>query len=189
MFQKYNNKSIDVLLAQRNTLVAVVLFLLLLNFLLTIAIFHKNTLVILTPMVNERSSVSFNSVSNEYLGNFSRDFMYLLNNVTPDNIEYVTNAILALVSPTAYGTMKQQLDELAMDLHKRKLSTSFFATAIETDTKRLKAKVFGFLKSYIGHKEVTNKQVVYELAFKYDATGLKVTGLIELDTEEQRNVK
>ena len=118
----------------------------------------NNTTVVLTPLINSETSISYNKVSNDYLEKVSRDVIYTLLSLTPETVEYSQKAILTLANPDSYGQIRNQVESIKADIMSKKFSTAFFPVYFDVNTKTLEVYIDGFLSTYLAQKEVSRNK-------------------------------
>lgn len=177
MFKEFSDKKNDILILQRNTTFAIAILLIITNFILSIALIRKDQKVILVPFgLNDKVTLSNNRPHNSYLEAISRDIIYTVLNLTPNNVDYAEKTILSFAHGSSYGKLKNQMEELKRNIVSRKFSTVFYPIAIYPDSSTLTVVIEGILYTYFGQKEVSREEKKYEIKYNYTAGRLSIVG-------------
>jgi type IV conjugative transfer system protein TraE len=179
----------DVLIQQRNVMVLVCGCLLLLSLILSVCLLKKDTTTILVPNTfNSSISISHKIPSNDYLEAMSRDVIYTMFNLTPDNINYAEKSILSFVHSSSYGIVKSQMNLIKDTITSKKFSTAFYPNSMYPDNTTLSVVVDGTLYTYLGAKEVAKEKKSYEIKYDYTSSKLTLLGIEEV-VEDDNNKK
>jgi conjugal transfer pilus assembly protein TraE len=192
MKNDYSNKKNDILATQRNIAIIIASISFLTTFLLTICLLNKDIQTIIMPSSlsqmqsggNSNISYSNKKVYNSYLEAFTRDVIYTMLNLSPNNVEYAEKSILSFTHSSTYGTLKQQLETIKTNITSKKFSTAFYPVSIAPDSDNLLVVVEGNLYTYLGQKEVANQKKTYEIKYDYTAGRLTISGFNEVEEEE-----
>jgi len=187
MRQKIHTRVLSLITLQRNILFFVLIVLFTIIFFLSIKIYNTETTVILVPnSFNSRLRISNKKISDDYLEAISRDIITIMLNITPDNIQYAEDNILSLIHPSFYGGIKEQFNQLRLNIKKRKLSMVFYPSQIIINSSNLTSTIKGELRSYIGKKEVNRKQTSYQIGYDYSAGKLTIINFYELSENQKK---
>lgn len=177
MFKEFSDKKNDILILQRNIVFAIVIILIITNLILSISIIRKDQKVILVPFgLNNKVTLSTNRPHNSYLEAVSRDIIYTILNLTPNNVDYAEKTILSFAHGSSYGKLKNQMEELKKNIVSKKFSTVFYPVAIYPDSSTLTVVIDGVLYTYFGQKEVSREKKKYEIKYNYTAGRLSIIG-------------
>lgn len=83
----------------------------------------------------------------------------------PYNIDRVLN----IAHPSIKGALKAELDATALKMQKENLTQAFYPMEYYTGENRPVVGIKGTLKTWVGDKLTSNRQVVYRLAFTLEA--------------------
>ena len=107
-------------------------------------------------------------MSAQYLEALTRDVMNVMLNITPSNTEYATKAVLKITHPAFYDQLKFDLQKLAEDVVKRKVSTHFFPQTITIGEDYKSVLVVGKLTTYLGKESVSEEEKTYSIIYDYE---------------------
>lgn len=164
------------LLRQRNGLLVVCLFLLLLCSGLVLALGTKGERVVLVPTLPARAALTSSQVSADYLELVTRDVAYLMLNRSPTGLDYWMEEILALVHPSAHGRVKADLLKLVAEQRGSDVSQSFRLMRLKVDPKTLTSEVQGELATIVGRQVVAKDKRTYRLRWSYEGFRLALLG-------------
>jgi type IV conjugative transfer system protein TraE len=182
MRKDFSNKKNDILISQRNISVIVAFILLIITLLLSICLLRKDTNTILVPSsIANPISISTKRPHNTYLESFSRDVIYTMLNLTPNNIDYAEKAILSFAHGSSYGILKNQFEMIKTSITSKKFSTAFYPVAIYPDNSTMVVYVEGTLYTYLGQKEISRDKKKYEIKYDYSAGKLTIVGFSEIE--------
>jgi type IV conjugative transfer system protein TraE len=185
MLKNFSNKKNDIIMFQRNVLFVAFVVSFLMSFLLLLLLLGKDTNTILVPSSMSNSiSISTKKPHNTYLEAFTRDVMYTMLNLTPNNIDYAEKSILSFSHGSAYGILKTQIENIKNNIMSKKFSTAFYPTSIYPNEQDLSVIVDGTLYTYLGQKEVSSEKKRYEIKYDYTSSRLTILGFTELDSDE-----
>lgn len=132
----------------------------------------KDTIVVVTPsVISQEYSISDRHVSRHYLEDMSRDVITTLLNLTPKNVGYMTDTVLKMVHPSAYGKVKKELLAMQEDVVVRKVSTVFYPISMHVE--ELTVTIEGDFYTFIGSQLANQQRRTF--AITYDYTGAKLT--------------
>ena len=158
----------NILLYQRNILGILFLVMLIANLFLSFAIFlHKKEIVLVPNSINEEISIKNHKMSTGYLEALTRDVASLMLNVSPANLEYNSKALLKMIHPSFYGTMKNEISQRNISVENRRISTVFFLQSINIKNKKNTVQIVGKLSTYIGKEEVEFEQKIYQISYEF----------------------
>lgn len=169
------------LLKHRNWLLVGVTMMLLSNVLISSYLYRVDSKVVIVPsQVREEFYVTDKKVSEGYLESMTRDFAFLILNLTSENYQYVEATVLKLTTPEYYEKMKHELDALATDIKQRNVTTSFFPKEILVDNEQLITEVQGVLDTKVGLTTVSRENKVYRMVFDYSLGYLSLKEFYEV---------
>lgn len=175
-------KSHNIVVKQRNFVAAVCLCLLAINLLLTILLITSEKEIVLVPnSIDQEISIKDGKMSNSYLEALTRDVTNLILNITPDNVEYSSKAILKITHPQFYGTLKTELNKRSKDVINRKISTYFAGQSIFVGDDKMSVIVLGKLSTFLGKEEVSVEEKNYAISFKYEGYRPLIMSFEEVD--------
>jgi type IV conjugative transfer system protein TraE len=153
---------------------------------LSICLLKEDTTIILVPNYLPNPVAASKKIpSNEYLEAISRDVVYTLFNLTPNNVNYAEKTILTLAHPRTYGNLKGQINLIKENITSRKFSTAFYPIEMYPDNQQLSVVVEGVLYTYLGAKEVSKDTKVYEIKYDYTSGKLTLLGITEIEKEKE----
>lgn len=190
MHKKIFDKKNDILVIQRNIALIVLLLVIIIAVFQSIALSRKETTTILVPFgFSDKITISSKTPHNDYLEAISRDIIYTMLNLTPNNLDYAEKSVLSNAHGSAYGKLKNQMEELKRNVASRKFSTAFYPIAIYPDSSTLTVIIDGTLHTFFGQKEVSKDKKRYEIKYNYTAGRLSIVGFSEIIEETQDNNK
>lgn len=122
--------------------------------------------IVTPPVVRDTFWVDSNDASPNYLQEMSTYFIFMINNVSPSNIDYQYKLFIDKVNPGQQGALKAQLDKQAQRVKRNNLITMFYIKGFKIDTASNKVAVTGQLDSLIGDKMISSKEVVYRIGYQ-----------------------
>ena len=156
--------------------------------LLSMTVFFKDRLVVITPsVISQEYQISSNNVSRGYLEDMSRDVIASMFNLTPSNVNYMTDAMLKMVHPKAYGQVRGELLKIQGDVISRRVSTAFYPISMDIAEKALKVRVEGDFLTFIGNKMSSKERRTFEIAYIYSGTKLTIGGFHEVIKDSEDN--
>jgi len=156
--------------------------------LLSMTVFFKDRLVVITPsVISQEYQISINKVSRGYLEDMTRDVIAATFNLTPSNVNYMTEALLKMVHPKAYGKVKGVLLKIQGDVISRRVSTAFYPISMDIAENALKVRVEGDFLTFVGNKMSSNKRRTFEIAYIYSGTKLTIGGFHEVIKDSEDN--
>lgn len=172
---------------QRNIVGAALIASFLVIILLSISIFFKSRIVIITPSVIAKEyEISNNKVSKAYLEDMSRDIITTMLNLTPNNVNYMSETILKMVHPSAYGEVKKELLAIQSDVILRKVATVFYPVEIKVDEEKLITQIEGDFYTFVGNTMTDKKRKTFQISFNYTGAKLTIGGFSEIVIEEKK---
>jgi conjugal transfer pilus assembly protein TraE len=142
----------------------------------------RERIVIVPPVVEKPLWITSSQVSSNYLSEMSLFFVNLRLNVTSSNAASQREILLRFVSPEHFQDIKTELLLEGERLKKNHITTAFFPTSIEVDTKKLLAKIVGDMHTTVGDIHLASKSISYQIAYRYQNGRLIVTGFDEIKT-------
>jgi conjugal transfer pilus assembly protein TraE len=171
------------LISHRNGYLMLASISMLLNMMLFLAIFiikGSERIVIVPPVIEKPLWVTSSQVSSDYLSEMTLFFANLRLNVTASNAASQRDILLRFVTPENYQDIKTELLLEAERLKKNHVTTAFFPTHIEVDTKKLLAKLAGEMHTTVGNMHLPSKSMSYQIAYRYQHGRLIVTSFDEV---------
>lgn len=127
---------------------------------------NRERTIVVPPLVRETFWVDSNDASPDYLQEMSTYFIFLVNNISPSNIDYQYKLFLDKVNPSQQGVLKLQLDKQSQRVKRNNLVTMFYIKGFKIDTASNKVAITGQLDSLIGDKMVSSKEKVYRIGYQ-----------------------
>lgn len=164
----YKNKLIKALRrVQVNDLILIILALcLLLTLTLAVKNMGRERTIIVPPVVHDNFWVDSNNADPKYLQEMATYFIFLANNVSPENIEYQNSLIINYVNPSEQGILRTQLAQQASRVKRNQLTTMFSIIGFKVDAGANIVIINGVLKSIIGDKVVSTTEKSYRISFQ-----------------------
>ena len=177
------NNSIELLnktKQQRNILAIFQLTQLLIILILAIALLREDKQTIILPsIISEEYLLTSNFLSSSYREDLALDFIYLILNVNPSNVEENYKRFLNNVSAGAYPEVRGQLIAMMETINKKRLSTFFHVSEIASNRDFVKVK--GRLTKVLGKTVVENKEKAFAIKFIRERGAVKINLFEELD--------
>jgi conjugal transfer pilus assembly protein TraE len=168
-------------LKQRNMLLVASLSLAVLAAVLGMAASSRDREIVLQPVLRTPVTLSSAGVSKEYLEAVTRDAAVLTLNRTPQSLDYWMTAVLEMVHPSAYGTVKADLLKIAEDQRGSSIAQFFTMESLKVDTAGLTSEVTGVLHTMVGKQEVSATPRTFHYGWVYNGLSLKLVqfGMVE----------
>ena len=136
---------------------------------------HQKTEI--TPFFGEQSYIkSDTSIDGNYLSQLSENFVNARLNVTPHNIKENHKRLLNFVNSSVYHKFSSMLLSEQKKIIKQKISSYFDIESIEPMPSKLKVKIKGNLRRFVGSSEIKPQLRTYEMNFKYHLGRLSIIG-------------
>lgn len=129
------------------------------------------------PKISQEFSVSEAGVSDGYLRDMSSFLTQLRFNVTPSAATFQFNALLNYVASSLYGEQRAQLVKEVEQINHEHLSSAFYPTTFDIDSKHLSVKVKGQMKRFVGAEVMSDAQETFLLQYSYEYGLLKLTNI------------
>lgn len=168
---------LSLLSARLHLMVLLVFGLLLANMLLTALLWQalKTRQIEITPFAGNGSYFkSETTIDAHYLSLMTENFINERLTVSPETVDAKHKRLLSFVAPSAYVPLLKQLEEEAKVIKAKTLSSSFDINRIRTQPEQLTAQVSGILKRFVGLNALPEKQITYQLRFRYQAGRLSI---------------
>ena len=127
----------------------------------------KERVVLVPPYLNEQVSVGWNSASEAYYKSFGLYFATLVGNITPSNVDFVTDILSTFLAPEIYTSIKPKLIALSKDaIFRESGGTSVFSSSsisYEPETSKVFVAGTMTMASY-AKSQPELKNVIYEIA-------------------------
>lgn len=88
---------------------------------------------------------------------------------------YNLDRLLAITHPSLKGTLKAELDAVTLKMKQENVMQAFYPMEYYTADQQPVAAIKGTLKTWVGDKLTSNRQVVYRMAFQMDAGRIWLT--------------
>tara|TARA_B100001564_G_C20580368_1_gene642810 strand:+ start:262 stop:816 length:555 start_codon:yes stop_codon:yes gene_type:complete len=175
------NVELSRLIKQRNVTILLNMALILVIIVLSLVLLFKDTIVVVTPSVIAKEyRITDKNISKSYLEDMSRDVVTTLFNLTPKNVSYMTDTVLKLVHPSAYGQVSKELYKLQHDVITRKVSTVFYPSSMVVDENNLLVRIQGDFYTFIGSSLTAHKKRLFEIHYDYTGAKLTIGGFSEI---------
>lgn len=164
----YKNKLINAVKRIRmNDLILLILTIcLLLALTLAVKNMGRERTILVPPVIHDRFWVDSNDADPKYLQEMATYFIFLANNINPDNIDYQNSLIINYVNPSQQSYLKTQLAQQASRIKRNQLTTMFSIVGFKVDSTANIVVVKGILKSIIGDKVVSTLEKSYRISFQ-----------------------
>lgn len=143
--------------------------------LLTLALFGKsaaNRTILIPPNAGAASKpfwVADSGASPEYY-QMTADYVAQLALTTDvKSAPYNLDRLLAIAHPSLRGALKAELDAAALKMKQENVMQAFYPMAYYTADQQAAVAIQGALKTWVGDKLISNRQVVYRMAFQMEA--------------------
>ncbi len=124
-------------------------------------------LVLVPPQLHDKAMVAYNAASAEYFKAWGLFVATLIGNITPENVDFVADAVSPLFSPKIYPAVRAQILSLAKDpVFGKAAAVNYFAprqVVYEPSTSRV--FVIGDMVVSTFEKIGEIQHVVYEMKF------------------------
>jgi conjugal transfer pilus assembly protein TraE len=124
-------------------------------------------IVITPPTINKTFWVQRDAVSASYLYEMGDYAAGLMLNITPSNIDYKKEAVLAHTSPSFHGVLKTRMELEADRIRRDNATLVFWPKTVTPDEKTMRVALFGSLHTYVNDRKVTDKEVSYLASFVF----------------------
>ena len=186
-------KNFAVITKQRNYLFVGVIICIAIIFLLSLSFSRIETTTILLPSeVNEKMEISKSTVSESYIEQRSRDFVFNLLNLHPDSARYSTKQALKLIHPDYHQALSEDVEKLVSDISEKRYYTSFYLRSMDMNPKTQTVNIVGLHETKAAN--IIHRKVIKEFQLKYVFVngGIKFTHFKEYkkhqtDLEEEEN--
>lgn len=153
-------------------------------------------IVVTPPTINKSFWVQRDKVSASYLYEMGDYVAGMMLNVTPTNIEYKRDTLLAYTSPEYHGLLKTRL-ELEGDRIRRDNATMvFWPKTITPKEDTMQVALYGGLQTYVNDRKVGDVEKSYLASFEFKNGRIVLKNFeqtplddpFKLKTKEQTNV-
>ena len=121
--------------------------------------------VILPPVVDRRIEISGREVNDDYVRMFTRYALGLLLNYSPATFKGQAGELLALASPGLYPSLSKRLNDMADQVKKLQVSSTFDLHSIKINQAESIIKVKGLRKQYTQRTPVEEGRKEYKLRY------------------------
>ena len=140
------------------------------------------------PYSNKPFWVSDSGASPEYY-QMTADYVAQLALTTDvKSAPYQVERLLAISEPSIRGTLKAELDASALKMKNDNIQQAFYPTDFYMSKDDPVVGVKGNLKTWVGDKMTSSRQVVYRIAFKQDAGRIFLTEFKESQPNDPLNL-
>lgn len=129
------------------------------------------------PQMSHEFTLSKTGVSEGYLHDMTSFLTQLRFNVTSSAVTDQFNVLLGYVAPTLYGDIRAQLVKELEQIKHEHLSSAFYPTQFDIDTKHLSVKVGGQMKRYVGSELMSDVKELFVVQYSYEAGLLKIINI------------
>jgi conjugal transfer pilus assembly protein TraE len=183
-------KSLIAKLARQIKLLSIVVGgLLACNAILGLLLWHQSNrrdIILIPSNLQQKASITQSGVSSSYLEAMA---MMLVNdrlNITPENIKLSNQSLLTFVDPGYYAVFKKQLFSDESAIINGKISSSFYANSVHSNTKTMHVTICGQLKRWVGERLIGVESKSYRLTFSRNNDLLLLKSFQELEMQEGR---
>lgn len=138
---------------------------------------HKHETHFIPPKISQEFTLSGIGVSEGYLRDMTTFLTQLRFNVTSSSATLQFNALLTYVDPLLYGDIRAQLVKEVEQINHEHLSSAFYPSNFEIDTKHLHVKVTGQMKRFVGADLMSEVRETFLIRYSYEYGLLKLTNL------------
>lgn len=169
-----------------------ILFLALSNAALVYKVVNRDeSTVFVPPGIGEKTSINKSNADSVYLQSIGVYVTTLIGNLTPNNIQFVLEALSPIMSPESYALIRKQLISLSKDASFRNWvgSTHFEPTGVmyEADTK--KVFVSGNMTDVNTTGRQTKTQITYEMKVVIVNRWPQISNLVSYAGNEPKTLK
>ena len=129
------------------------------------------------PQISQEFTLSGTGVSEGYLRDMTTFLTQLRFNVTASSATFQFNSLLGYVAPSLYGDIRAQLVKEVEQINHEHLSSVFYPSNWEIDTKHLSLKVMGQMKRFVGADLMSDVRETFLIRYSYEYGLLKLTNL------------
>ena len=134
----------------------------------------------LVPVESRRLyEVGAGQANTAYLQDMAEYVLSMVMTVTPENVDHNNSVILKMADPDGYGALKVALDAAALRVKQERVATVWVPQIEEVNTKDLRVRVSGKLKTYIADKLTSEKPHDYLVEFIITPSGRLYVSKIE----------
>lgn len=153
---------------------------------------ERERVALVPPFLNERITVSWNSASEGYYKSWGLYFAVLIGNITPSNVDFVTDILSTFLDEKIYTSVKPKLIALSQDpIFRESGGASVFAPghiAFEPETSKVFVPGTMTMTSY-AKAQPELKNVVYEFAIYIKDGVPKISYLDSYEGVQPRTLK
>lgn len=129
------------------------------------------------PKISAEFTLSATGVSESYLRDMTTFLTQLRFNVAPGSAVSQFNALLGYVAPSLYGDIRAQLVKEVEQINHEHLSSVFYPTSFEIDSKTYRVKVIGQMKRFVGADLMSDVREIFLIQYAYEYGLLKIKGI------------
>lgn len=129
------------------------------------------------PAISQEFTLSGTGVSEGYLRDMTTFLTQLRFNVTSSSASNQFNALLGYVASSLYGDIRAQLVKEVETINHEHLSSAFYPTTFEIDSKHLRVKVMGQMKRLVGADLMSDVRETFVITYVYESGLLKLTNI------------
>jgi type IV conjugative transfer system protein TraE len=184
-----NLKHLSGLQKQRQFLLFLSSFLLIINFLQSfLLIFKKDRIVIVPSQLQQSFWVEGNNFSPSYLEEQALYFSHLLLDITQSNFISQAQVVLRYVDSKTYGDFKVKLLTQLERLKKDNLSLAFVAVDWQVNVDDLSVTITGDLLCYVASQRVSVNRKSYKVSFSSNKGRLFLKTFEDLEKSNQEGM-
>lgn len=146
----------------------------------------QRTVFIPPANITKEFWIEGNNVSKTYLDMVIGHVAESILNLTPENAVKSMSSVLALVKPEFYSAYQLQIQQQANYLIQNSIAQTFYLQNIDYTTKSGVADVQGVLKSVVGDKVVSTKQIHLKISYHVSGGKFEILNISLKDNEQQQ---
>ena len=151
---------------QRNALLILFVLAMAYGLAVTVVLYRQNTTVVLVPGIRNTYTLnSSGSYNITYLEDMAVAVAYNFLTVSKDSFAYNKRKILEMTYPGSAGQVQNILQQTYNILSARRINTVFRPSRIDTFADTNTVKITGFFTKYIGEKQVSTAEKIYQIQF------------------------
>jgi len=162
---------------QRNVVVAVLIFMLVINAMLVSTLSRTTRTTVLIPSRISDGMVAAGAVDQRYVEGLALDAVYSIYNASPETTGNGRQVVERLASVRDRARLLQQYDDVSNDLKERRISTRFERNRMEFDPSSLTMRVTGRLTTYVETEVVNVDERVVVLRFVEEAASVRLSAM------------
>lgn len=164
------------------------LTLLIANLLLVLMCFffaHRQSTVVIPMGLKNPVAISSYDVSSEYLADMANSFVSLRLDFSPKTVDANHQILENYLASGSFADITKTLNAEALEVKNQEISSSFYVTGIQVDTRALVATVTGTLNRSVGQEHLAPANVTFLLKFENEHGILKIINFSEYKPESK----